>query len=73
MPIVPDIPEYEIATKLGQKPFVIRKALDQARGFPDQELLRLHDQVLALDHASKTGRIDPESGLELLVAEFAGA
>ena len=63
----------EIATKLGQKPFVIRKALDQARGFPDQELLRLHDQVLALDHASKTGRIDPESGLELLVAEFAGA
>ncbi len=62
----------DIVTKLNQKPFVIRKALDQVRGFPDDELLRLHDRVLALDHASKTGRIEPETGLELLVAEFAG-
>jgi DNA polymerase III subunit delta len=62
----------DIATKLGQKPFVVRKALEQVRGFSDAELLRLHDRVLALDHASKTGRIEPETGLELLVAEFAG-
>jgi DNA polymerase-3 subunit delta len=60
----------EIASQLGQRPFVVRKAMDQARLFQDAELLRLHDRVLELDHASKTGRIEPETGLELLVAEF---
>lgn len=62
----------DIAAKLGQKPFVVRKALEQARGFSDTELLRLHDRVLALDHATKTGRMEAETGLELLVAEFSG-
>ncbi|MDZ4719523.1 MAG: DNA polymerase III subunit delta [Roseiflexaceae bacterium] len=60
----------DIAAKLGQKPFVVRKALDQARGFTDEELVRLHDRVLMLDHATKTGRMEAETGLELLVAEF---
>ncbi|MEN9937625.1 MAG: hypothetical protein RLZZ387_4204 [Chloroflexota bacterium] len=62
----------DIAARLGQKPFVVRKALDQARGFSDVELLRLHDRVLELDHATKTGRFDAEAGLELLVAELCG-
>jgi DNA polymerase-3 subunit delta len=62
----------DIATRLGQKPFVVRKALDQARGFSEADLLRLHDRVLELDHASKTGRADAEAGLELLVAEMCG-
>ncbi|GAB4112345.1 MAG: DNA polymerase III subunit delta [Roseiflexaceae bacterium] len=60
----------DIANALGQKPFVVRKALDQVRGFSDAELLKLHDRVLELDHASKTGRIEAETGLDLLVAEF---
>lgn len=60
----------DIAARLGQKPFVVRKALDQVRGFSDAELLTLHDRVLALDQATKTGRIEAETGLELLVAEL---
>jgi DNA polymerase-3 subunit delta len=60
----------DIASRLGQRPFVVRKALDQARGFSDAELAELHDRVLELDHASKTGRIEAETGLELLVAEL---
>jgi DNA polymerase-3 subunit delta len=60
----------DIASRLGQRPFVVRKALDQARGFSDAELAQLHDRVLELDHASKTGRIEAETGLELLVAEL---
>lgn len=62
----------DMAALLSQKPFVVRKALDQARGFSDAELIHLHDRVLELDHATKTGRIEAETGLELLVAEFAG-
>lgn len=60
----------DIAAQLNQKPFVVRKALDQVRAFAPGDLERLHDQVLALDHASKTGRADIEAGLELLVAEM---
>jgi DNA polymerase-3 subunit delta len=60
----------DIAAKLGQKPFVVRKAIDQARAFSDAELARLHDRVLDLDHASKTGRMEVETGLEVLVVEL---
>jgi DNA polymerase-3 subunit delta len=49
---------------------VVRKALDQARGFSDAELAMLHDRVLELDHASKTGRMEAETGLEVLVVEL---
>jgi DNA polymerase III subunit delta len=64
------LPPDQIASQLGQKPFVVRKALDQARAFSDAELARLHDRVLELDQASKTGRIDAETGLEILVVEL---
>jgi DNA polymerase-3 subunit delta len=60
----------DIAAKLGQKPFVVRKALDQARAFSDAELAWLHDRVLELDHATKTGRMEAEAGLEVLVVEL---
>jgi DNA polymerase III subunit delta len=60
----------DIAARLGQRPFVVRKALDQVRGFSEDELAQLHDRMLELDHASKTGRIEAETGLELLVAEL---
>jgi len=48
----------------------VSKALDQARAFTDIELGQLHDRVLELDQASKTGRIDAETGLEVLVVEL---
>jgi DNA polymerase-3 subunit delta len=60
----------DIAARLGQRPFVVRKALEQVRGFTDAELARLHDRVLELDHASKTGHIEAEAGLEMLVIEL---
>ncbi len=58
----------DIATRLGQKPFVVRKAIEQARGFSLADLQRLHQRLLELDHASKTGRAEIEAGLELIVA-----
>jgi DNA polymerase-3 subunit delta len=60
----------EIARQVGQQPFIVRKAMEQVRGFSDAELLQLHDRVLELDRASKTGRIEPEVGLEMLVVEL---
>lgn len=60
----------DIAAAIGQRPFVVRKALEQARGFTDDEIVAFHDQVLALDHAIKTGRVEPATGLEVLVVEL---
>jgi DNA polymerase-3 subunit delta len=59
----------EIAAELGQKPFVVRKAIDQARAFGPGELQSLHDRLLELDIGTKTGRIQSETALELFVAE----
>jgi DNA polymerase-3 subunit delta len=58
-----------IATELGQKPFVVRKALEQARSFAPGELRTIHARLLELDLATKTGRIQAETALELFVAE----
>jgi DNA polymerase-3 subunit delta len=58
-----------IAAELGQKPFVVRKALEQARNFSADELLRLHDLLLELDHGTKTGRVEAEVALELALYE----
>lgn len=62
----------EMAAKLGQKPFVVRKALEQARGFAPGELEQLHDRLLELDRATKTGRLQANVALELLVLEVCG-
>jgi DNA polymerase-3 subunit delta len=63
----------QIASQLGQKPFVVRKAMEQMRGFTPHELLHMHDRLLETDHAIKTGRIRPEVALELLVLEMCTA
>lgn len=60
----------DIASKVGLRPgFLTDKAIEQARGFREGELDRLHNQIIRLDHQSKTGAIDVHAGLDLLVME----
>jgi DNA polymerase-3 subunit delta len=59
-----------IAAQLGQKPFVVKKALGQVSSFSRSELEHLHDRLLETDHAIKTGRAQAEVALELLVMEM---
>ena len=61
-------PDQAVA-QLKQNPFAVRKAYEQAQRFTSESLLALHDRLVELDHRSKTGRIDPEAALDLLVAE----
>jgi DNA polymerase-3 subunit delta len=58
-----------IASALGQRPFVVRKALEQVRAFEPGELEAFHDRLLELDLAIKTGKIQADAALELIVAE----
>ncbi|NTW97552.1 MAG: DNA polymerase III subunit delta, partial [Oscillochloris sp.] len=39
----------DIAAELGQRPFVVKKAMEQVRGFEAGTLERLHDRLLELD------------------------
>jgi DNA polymerase-3 subunit delta len=60
----------DIAAKVGLRPgFLTDKAIQQARGFRADELERLHERLLSLDHKSKTGGVDVLAGLDLLVME----
>jgi DNA polymerase-3 subunit delta len=61
-----------MASTLKQAPFVVRKANEQAVRFDAKALLALHDRLVELDHWGKTGRIEAETALELLVAETCG-
>lgn len=58
-----------IASQLRLNPFVVKKALEQMRGFHAGELEHLHDRILELDHATKTGRVQAEVALGMLVLE----
>ncbi len=60
----------DLARLIGQKPFVARKAAEQARLFTPAELQTFHDQVLSSDHGIKTGQFGAEAALEILVATF---
>jgi DNA polymerase-3 subunit delta len=60
----------EISSKVGLRPgFLTDKAIEQSRGFAPADLERLHERVLSLDHKSKTGGIDVNAGLDLLVMD----
>lgn len=62
-------PPNDIASHLRQKPFVVRKALEQGKQFAAGELETLHDRLLELDRATKTGRVAAEVALDMLVME----
>lgn len=61
----------ELARLLGQKPFVARKAAEQARNWTSTELHTIHHRLLTLDHGIKTGIVDAEGMLTSIVAELA--
>lgn len=48
-------------------PFVIKKCLKQAERFTLDELKRIHHRIFQTDLDAKTGRIEPETALDLLI------
>lgn len=61
--------EYDIAKKVGEKPYPVKKAMQQSRQYGSAELDRIMEQLLEADFAMKTGA-DPETELDVLVAEL---
>lgn len=58
----------EIAKKTGQKPFSVKKNLEQLRGVSLTRLLRLKRLLVDYDWKMKTGQLNGQLALELLLA-----
>ncbi len=61
--------EYDIAKRVGESPYPVKKAMAQTRAYSIRELEGIMDQLLRADFAMKTGA-DPETEIDVLVAEL---
>jgi DNA polymerase III subunit delta len=61
--------ENDIAKLVGESPYPVRKAMQQARSYTFPELVDVLDRLVVADNAMKTGA-DPETEIDLLVAEL---
>ncbi|RME80397.1 MAG: DNA polymerase III subunit delta [Caldilineae bacterium] len=63
----------DLAGALKLHPFPTRKALEQSRHYSAEQLARIYDRLLETDLAIKTGRLEANLALDLLVVELARA
>ena len=63
-------PYAVILKNSGLHPFVVEKSYQQARNFTLQELKKIYQKIFQVDWEIKTGKIDPEIALDLLVSEI---
>ncbi|MEA3344389.1 MAG: DNA polymerase III subunit delta [Patescibacteria group bacterium] len=59
-----------VVSKSGLHPFVARKSYFQSQKFTFLELKKIFQNIFKIDLDIKTGRIDPETALNLLVAKI---
>ncbi len=63
-------PYYAIVKKSKLHPFVIKKSYYSAQRFDFQELKNIYNKIFKLDMKIKTGKVEPATALDLLVAEI---
>ncbi len=63
-------PYNVILKKSGLHPFVVKKTYYQSHKFTFQELKKIYQEIFKKDLDIKTGRIQPEIALDLLIAEI---
>lgn len=61
----------QIASQLRLQPFVVRDALTQSRHYNARSLQRIIGELAQLDFMMKTGKIDKELALEMLILKLA--
>jgi len=63
-------PYYIILKKTQLNPFVVKKSYQQTNKFTLLELKKIYQKIFQVDLAIKTGRVEPETGLDMLIAEI---
>lgn len=61
-------PYYIILKKANLHPFVVKKSYEQAQKFSFLELKKIYQKIFQADLNIKTGKIDPQTALDLLIA-----
>ncbi|XOB42056.1 MAG: DNA polymerase III subunit delta [Candidatus Nealsonbacteria bacterium] len=59
-----------LSEKLKLHPYVIRKSIQQAKRFTIDELKKIYQKIFQADLNIKTGKIDPQTALDLLITEI---
>jgi len=57
-------------SRSGLKPFLARKSYEQAQKFKYDELKKIYQKIFQVDYSIKTGKIDPQAALDVLIAEL---
>jgi DNA polymerase-3 subunit delta len=60
----------DLSKKLGMHPYVLRKTIWQAGKFTIGELKKIYQKIFEVDLAIKSGKVKPETALDLLIAEI---
>ena len=63
-------PFYLISKKTNLHPYVVKKSYLQAQRFKLSELKKIYQKIFKVDLNIKTGKIEAETALELLIAEI---
>lgn len=63
-------PLYSFSRLTNLHPYTIRKSYSQAQKFTIQELKKIYQKIFQVDLAIKTGKIEPETALDMLIAEI---
>lgn len=61
-----------LAKTVKMHPFVLRKSFEQGKGFTLAALKKIYERLLELDIAIKSGRIESQTALDLVVGEITG-
>jgi len=59
-----------LAEKLKMHPYVIQKSTQQAKKFNFEELKKIYQKIFQVDLSIKTGKVEPETALDLFIAEI---
>jgi DNA polymerase-3 subunit delta len=61
---------YTLFKKAKLHPYVIKKSYSQAQKFKINELKKIYQKIFQIDLALKTGKVEPETALDILIAEI---
>lgn len=59
--------QSQVASEIGEHPYVIKKAIDQAKGFSLNELVKINSKLIEIEAKIKNGAKNPELLFDLLV------
>ncbi len=62
--------QVKSGARLKMHPYVIKKTTQQAKAFSLEELKKIYRKLFEVDYQIKTGKLDPQTALDLLVAEI---